>query len=94
MHTSPLHVATTRRPYSSPPDSPYIRPRPRRQQKRTVRATREQSEEVKTLLQLMGVPVVDAPCEAEASVGARHLELRWPARIAICRGTGVTSNHT
>lgn len=39
-----------------------------RQQKRSVRATKAQSEEVKTLLQLMGVPVVDAPCEAEASV--------------------------
>ncbi|KAL3926985.1 MAG: hypothetical protein SGPRY_003039 [Prymnesium sp.] len=39
-----------------------------KQQKRSVRATKAQSEEVKTLLQLMGVPVVDAPCEAEASV--------------------------
>lgn len=38
-----------------------------RQQKRTVRASREQSEEVKKLLKLMGVPVVDAPCEAEAT---------------------------
>jgi len=38
-----------------------------RQEKRTVRATREQSEEVKQLLQLMGVPVIDAPCEAEAT---------------------------
>ena len=38
-----------------------------RQEKRTVRASREQSEEVKRLLQLMGVPVIDAPCEAEAS---------------------------
>ena len=38
-----------------------------RQQKRLVRASREQSEEVKQLLQLMGVPVVDAPCEAEAT---------------------------
>ena len=38
-----------------------------RQEKRTVRASRDQSEEVKRLLQLMGVPVIDAPCEAEAS---------------------------
>ena len=38
-----------------------------RQQKRTVRASREQSEEVKQLLQLMGLPVLDAPCEAEAT---------------------------
>ena len=41
-----------------------------RQQKRTVRASREQSEEVKRLLKLMGVPVVDAPCEAEATCAA------------------------
>jgi flap endonuclease-1 len=38
-----------------------------RQSKRTVRASREQSEEVKQLLKLMGVPVLDAPCEAEAT---------------------------
>lgn len=38
-----------------------------RQQKRLVRASREQSEEVKRLLTLMGVPIVDAPCEAEAT---------------------------
>ena len=38
-----------------------------RQEKRMVRASREQSEEVKRLLQLMGVPVIDAPCEAEAT---------------------------
>lgn len=41
-----------------------------RQEKRTVRASREQSEEVKQLLRLMGVPVVDAPCEAEATCAA------------------------
>jgi flap endonuclease-1 len=41
-----------------------------RQQKRTVRASREQSEEVKQLLTLMGVPVIDAPCEAEATCAA------------------------
>ena len=38
-----------------------------RQQKRLVRASREQSEEVKKLLTLMGVPIIDAPCEAEAT---------------------------
>jgi len=45
-----------------------------RQQKRTVRASREQSEEVKRLLTLMGVPVIDAPCEAEATCAwlAKH----------------------
>jgi flap endonuclease-1 len=34
--------------------------------KRTVRASREQSDECKRLLTLMGLPVVQAPCEAEA----------------------------
>lgn len=35
-------------------------------EKRLVRVTREQNEEAKKLLQLMGIPCVDAPCEAEA----------------------------
>ena len=35
-------------------------------EKRTVRVTREQNEEVKHLLELMGIPFVTAPCEAEA----------------------------
>ena len=34
--------------------------------KRTVRVTKEQTEECKRLLTLMGLPVVQAPCEAEA----------------------------
>lgn len=38
-----------------------------RQEKRLVRASREQSDEVKKLLTLMGLPVIDAPCEAEAT---------------------------
>lgn len=33
---------------------------------RTVKVTKEHNEDVKTLLRLMGVPVVEAPCEAEA----------------------------
>ena len=41
-----------------------------KQEKRSVRATREQSEEVKKLLALMGIPVVQAPCEAEATCAA------------------------
>lgn len=35
-------------------------------EKRTVRASREQNAEAKKLLELMGVPYVDAPSEAEA----------------------------
>ena len=31
-----------------------------------MRASREQSDECKRLLTLMGLPVVEAPCEAEA----------------------------
>ena len=34
--------------------------------KRTIRVTREHNEECKRLLQLMGVPIVEAPSEAEA----------------------------
>lgn len=34
--------------------------------KRTIRVTKEHNEEVKTLLRLMGVPVIEAPSEAEA----------------------------
>ena len=34
--------------------------------KRSVHVTKEQNEEAKKLLRLMGIPVVEAPCEAEA----------------------------
>jgi len=38
--------------------------------KATVRVTREQNEETKRLLKLMGLPVVEAPSEAEATCAA------------------------
>merc|ERR1712137_1451509 len=38
--------------------------------KGTVRVTKEQNEQAKQLLRLMGVPVVEAPSEAEATCAA------------------------
>ncbi|EKE37191.1 hypothetical protein ENUP19_0347G0022 [Entamoeba nuttalli] len=38
--------------------------------KRTARMTKEQSDEVKKLLQLMGIPCIEANCEAEGSCAA------------------------
>jgi 5'-3' exonuclease len=38
--------------------------------KRTIKVTKEHNEECKKLLRLMGVPVVEAPCEAEATCAA------------------------
>lgn len=38
--------------------------------RRLVKVTKQHAEEAKTLLSLMGVPYIDAPCEAEAQCAA------------------------
>lgn len=38
-----------------------------KQAARTVRITKEMNNDTKELLKAMGIPIVEAPCEAEAS---------------------------
>jgi flap endonuclease-1 len=38
--------------------------------RRTVKVTKEHNEECRRLLKLMGIPYVEAPCEAEAQCAA------------------------
>ena len=50
--------------------------------KRTVSMTKEHQEDCKRLLRLMGVPVVEAPCEAESQFAA----LARAGKVCACLG--------
>lgn len=66
--------------------------------KRTVRLEKKQSDEVARLMRLMGVPVVEAPCEAEAQCAAMaKAGLVWATATedmdALTFGTPVLLRH-
>eukprot|EP00727_Mastigamoeba_balamuthi_P008212 m51a1_g4011 putative flap endonuclease-1 (388) ;mRNA; r:556941-558485 len=66
--------------------------------KRTVRVSKEQNEDVKRLMRLLGVPIVEAPCEAEAQCAAMaRAGLVWATATedmdALTLGTPILLRH-
>jgi flap endonuclease-1 len=66
--------------------------------KRTVRVSREQTEECKRMLKLMGIPTVDAPCEAEAQCaelvrGSRAWAVATEDMDALTFGSKILLRH-
>ena len=47
--------------------------------KRTLRVTRKHADDCRTLLKLMGVPTLDAPCEARC-----RFALQWSNAMTVC----------
>ncbi|KAJ1919480.1 Elongation of fatty acids protein 2 [Mycoemilia scoparia] len=66
--------------------------------RRTVRVSKEHNEECKRLLELMGIPIVNAPCEAEAQCAALAKSGKvWAAASedmdTLCFGTPILLRH-